>query len=75
MADTFPGLQQDCLDVIKRCNAMILLARQCRTAAEMANRAEVEARMDDIREAGTELAEFTYCFKPEYLTVTTGEEG
>jgi hypothetical protein len=72
MADKYEGLQQDCLDLIKKCNAMILLARRCRTACIMSDPVTVKACMDEIRAAGAELGEFAYGFAPSYFDIDTG---
>ena len=51
MSDTFPGLQQDALEVIRRASALILLARRLRANAASGDAAAVRA---DCREIGSE---------------------
>ena len=55
MGDRYEGLQADCLDVIRRCNAIILAARQCRAAAECSDEGSVKEAMGRIKDEGERL--------------------
>jgi hypothetical protein len=58
MMDTFPGLQQDCLDVIKKCNALILAARTCRTDAIMGSQEGVHFQVQEMDRIASDVAGF-----------------
>lgn len=57
MIDTFPGVQQDCLDVIKKCNALILAARTCRTDAIQGSAEGIRIQVQEMDQIAKELSE------------------
>lgn len=74
MGDRYEGLQADCLDVIRRCNAIILAARQCRAAAECSDEGSVKEAMGRIKDEGERLGAFAGAFSPDLL-ITYSEAG
>jgi hypothetical protein len=62
MTDTFPAMQQDCLDLGKKLNRPMLLSRQCRTACVMGDAETVRSTMASIPAEGARLGEFASAF-------------
>ncbi len=58
MSDTFPGLQQDCLDLITKCEALLEAARTCRADAQNGSREGVRIQVQEMDRQAAELAEF-----------------
>lgn len=60
--DTFPGLQQDALDAIRKANAVILKARELRAHCASGNLVEVREACKAISEAGKDIGDFCEAF-------------
>ena len=57
MPENFPGIEQDCQDVIRRCNAQILAARACKAQVAMGSREGIRTQVQAMDKQAEELAE------------------
>ena len=55
MPENFPGIEQDCQDVIRRCNALILAARACKAQVAMGSREGIRTQVQAMDKQAEEL--------------------
>ena len=67
--DTFPGLDADCGDLIRRCQGLMLSARRVRAAIATGDVEELKRLMGEINHAGAELQQLTDGFVASSIEV------
>ncbi len=55
MPENFPGIEQDCQDVIRRCNALILAARACKAQVAMGSREGIRTQVQAMDKQAEEI--------------------